>query len=187
MANKYISDLHFGHENILSYDNRQFINIEEHDKHIIDKWSDNVDIDDYVYILGDVSWHNVTKTIEIIKQLNEKKILIIGNHDNKYLKNSEFRSLFIKIENYMEVKDGEQKIILCHYPIVCFNGHYYGNYHLYGHVHISFEYNMMLKSKFDMEKLYNVPCNMYNVGAMLDYMDYTPKTIKEIIDINKEK
>lgn len=51
----FIADLHFGHKNILSYDNRPFIDIETHDKHIINKWNETVGYDDEVWILGDVS------------------------------------------------------------------------------------------------------------------------------------
>ena len=66
----FISDLHFGHENILSFDNRPFKDIQTHDEYIINSWNDKVGIDDNVWILGDISWHNSTKTIEIFKQLN---------------------------------------------------------------------------------------------------------------------
>ena len=71
-------------------------------------------------------------------------------------------------------------IVLSHYPIPCFNRHYYGAYHLYGHVHTGFEWNMMEHMRRQMEELYDVPCNMFNVGAMISYMDYTPRTLEEI-------
>ncbi len=35
--------------------------------------------------------------------------------------------------------------------------------------------------KLEMIYKYKVPCNMFNVGAMLDYMNYTPRTFEEII------
>ena len=31
-----------------------------------------------------------------------------------------------------------------------------------------------------MEELYTRQCNMINVGAMMPYMDYTPRTLDEI-------
>lgn len=185
MANYFIGDLHFGHKNCLSFDNRPFTDIETHDKTIIENWNNAVGIDDDVYILGDISWYNVTKTIEIFKQLNGKFHLIKGNHDSKLLKSRELRSLFVEICDYKELDIGNGKLlILSHYPIPCFRNHYYGAYHLYAHVHTSFEYNMMLNIKRQMEDLYTVPCNMYNVGSMLDYINYTPRTLEEIIESN---
>lgn len=186
--NYFISDLHFGHTNCLAFDNRPFKTIEEHDEYIIKKWNETVEIDDDVYILGDISWHNSTKTIEIFKQLNGNKHLIKGNHDGKLLKNRELQSLFVEICDYKELylNDGKM-IVLSHYPIPCFRNHYYGSYHLYGHVHNSFEWNMMLHTKWQMTALYDKPCEMYNVGAMMPYIDYTPKTLEEILVACKEK
>ena len=69
---------------------------------------------------------------------------------------------------------------MSHYPIPCFKNHFYGWYHLYGHVHNSFEFNMMEHDKFLMQELYSRPCHMFNVGAMMPWMDYTPRTLDEI-------
>ena len=40
---------------------------------------------------------------------------------------------------------------------------------------------MMKNIKRQMEELYDVPCKMYNVGAMVSYMNYMPRTLKEIL------
>lgn len=188
MASYFIADTHFGHENALAFDNRPFKTIEEHDQTMIDNWNRSVGMDDDVYILGDISWYNATKSIQIVKSLNGIKHLIVGNHDKKLLKNREFQSLFQEITNYKELSSFDGKaIVLSHYPIPCFNRHYYGWYHLYGHVHISFEWNMMERVKFEMEELYDKPCFMFNCGAMIDYMDYTPRTLEEILERRKVK
>lgn len=31
-----------------------------------------------------------------------------------------------------------------------------------------------------MEELYGHPCNMFNVGVMMPWMDYTPRTLAHI-------
>lgn len=119
-----------------------------------------------------------------MSNLNGNKHLIIGNHDKKFLKNRDFREQFVEVANYKEISlddRGNKGIVLCHYPIPCFNHHYYGWYHLYGHVHNSFEWKMMEHDKYLMSELYNVPCYMYNVGSMLWYMNYTPKTLDQIV------
>ena len=179
--NYFISDLHFGHRNCLAFDNRPFNSIEEHDEAIINNWNNTVGIDDDVYILGDISWYNSTKTIEIFKRLNGNLHLIKGNHDANVLKNPELRKLFVEIADYKELYiDDGKSIVLCHYPIPCFKNHYYGWYHLYGHVHSSFEYNIIENVKRQMTELYDTKCSMHNVGAMMPYINYTPRTLEEI-------
>ena len=180
--NYYIGDLHFGHVNCLAFDNRPFKTIEEHDKALVDNWNNTVGIDDDVYILGDISWYNATKTIEIFQQLNGNKHLVIGNHDQKLLKSRELRELFVEICHYKEITlDNGKILVLSHYPIPCFKNHFYGSYHFYAHVHNSFEWNMMERVKYEMKSLYNQPCNMFNVGAMMEYINYVPRTLEEII------
>lgn len=182
MAYYFIADTHFGHENALAFDNRPFKTIEEHDKALIDNWNQAVGLEDEIFILGDISWYNASKTIEIVKSLNGVKHLIMGNHDKKLLKNRVLQSLFVEITAYKELTLSEGKgIVLSHYPIPCFNNHYYGWVHLYGHVHKSFEWNMMERVKFEMEALYDKSCLMFNCGVMMDYMDYTPRTMEEIV------
>ena len=41
---------------------------------------------------------------------------------------------------------------------------------------------MMEHNKFLMRDLYEKQCNMYNVGCMMPWMDYTPRTLDEIIE-----
>ena len=103
MAFYFLADTHFGHENALAFDNRPFQTIEEHDRALMENWNGAVGLDDEVFILGDISWLNASKTIEIVKVLNGIKHLIVGNHDKKLLKNREFRSLFAEITDYKEI------------------------------------------------------------------------------------
>ena len=183
MANLFAADLHLNHPNILSYDNRPFVSIKEHDRTICDNWIREVNPNDDVYLEGDIGFGNPKHIVNLLKDLPGRKHLIIGNHDKKLLKDKDFRDLFVEIKDYMELRLDENKIIvLSHYPIPCFNKHYYGSYHLYGHVHNSFESNMMDHIKLEMEQLYTVPCNMFNVGIMLPHMNYAPRTLEHIIE-----
>lgn len=186
MSRFYIADLHFGHKNCLAYDNREFPSIEAHDEALIERWNNAVGIDDEVWILGDISWYNATKTIEIFNRLNGIKHLCVGNHDKKLLKNKDVRDLFVEIVDYKEIEfDQGGGVVLCHYPIPCYNHSYYGWYHLYGHVHVSFEWNMMEQVKYEKEALYDKACKMYNVGCMVPGMDFTPRKLDEILWINE--
>jgi len=183
MQTLFTADLHFGHHNCLAYDNREFPSIEAHDEALIERWNEAVGIDDDVWILGDISWYPAMKTISIFERLNGTKHLCIGNHDKKLLRNKDVRALFTEIVDYKEIDLGDGTgIILCHYPIPCFNKHFHNWIHLYGHVHSSFEWNMMRAVKYEMEELYDKPCRMYNVGCMIPGMDFTPRTLKEILE-----
>lgn len=179
----FIGDLHFSHDNTLAYDRRPFLTTEAHDKALIERWNNTVNISDHTYIMGDLSYANVTKTIDIMSQLNGDKTLVVGNHDQRFLKNRDFRSLFREITYYKEVdlSDG-QKLILCHYPIIAFNGQFRQAIHLYAHVHNSPQYVMVDNVRKLTEKERGKgTCRMYNTGAMLDYMDFTPRTLDEIL------
>ena len=175
----YISDWHYGHANCIHFDNRPFKNVLEHDAELIARWNAAVNPGDTVYILGDMFWCNMTNAIEVLKQLNGNKILIKGNHDRCH--DARFNQCFAKVTEYLEVDDDGDKIVLSHYPIPCYKNHFYGWLHFYGHVHTSFEWNMMEHNRYLMEELYTKPCQMYNVGAMLPYIDYTPRTKEEIL------
>lgn len=174
----YISDLHIDHANVLGFDNRPFKDVEEMNNELIRRWNDVVSDGDLVYILGDMFWCSPKKAVPIMEQLSGQKILVKGNHDRWH--DSKFDKMFVKIDEYIETDDNGRKIVLCHYPIPCFKNHFYGWTHLYGHVHNSFEWNMMEHQRFLMEELYTRQCNMINVGAMMPYMDYTPRTLDEI-------
>lgn len=183
MTNFYIADLHFGHDAVMSFDSRPFLTIEEHDAALIKNWNEVVGIDDDVYILGDISWYKSTKTIDIFKQLNGNLHLIKGNHDDKVLKNPELRKLFVEICDYKEITDDDgMGIILCHYPIHCFKNHYYSWVMLYGHTHNTWEYDFVEKMRKEMIDIHNVHCRMHNVGCMMPWMKFTPRTITEILD-----
>lgn len=180
----FISDLHLGHKNCLEFDERPFSNVEEQDEYIIKQWNSVVNADDDVWELGDISWYAADKTIEIFNRLNGNKHLCVGNHDQKLLKNDNVRKLFVEIVDYKEIYlNNKSGIVLCHYPIPCYNKHLYGWYHLYGHVHKTFEWDLMkdVQSKVRMS---NMKSEAYNVGCMLDYMAYTPRTLEEIVNSN---
>ena len=177
--NFYISDTHFSHANCLAFDNRPFKTVEEMDAEMIRRWNAAVSDDDHVYILGDFHWGKEPDWIKVLEQLNGHKTLIRGNHDIDPQKS---RRYFADVKEKKIIDDNGRKIVLNHEPIVCYRNHFYGWYHLYGHVHTSFEFNMMEHDRYLMEQLYTKPCEMYNVGCMLPYMDYTPRTLDQIIE-----
>lgn len=180
--NYFISDLHFGHFNIIRYDNRPFNSVEEMDKVLINNWNNVVSNDDTVYILGDISWYNEEKTIQIFQQLKGKKILIKGNHD-KVTKDSNIYKCFDGVYDYYELYlDRKNKVVMSHYPIPFWNGQFRDTIHLYGHVHNSHQWNIMENWMNELRQLQDIPMRAYNVGCMMKWMNYTPRTLEEITE-----
>ncbi len=179
--NFYISDTHFGHANIIRYDNRPFMNTKEMDEALIDRWNEVVADDDTVYILGDFSWHREDETIKILDSLAGNKVLVKGNHDRI---SPQIAKKFVKICDYLEITDRGQRIIMSHYPMPFWNGQFRDSVHLYGHVHNSHQYNCCLSFQKELKQLQAIPMRMYNVGCMMEYIDYTPRTIEEIINVD---
>lgn len=185
-----ISDIHFGHLNALSFDKRPFKTLEEQDQYIIKHWNERITDDDNVWILGDVSWIGITPTIEFYKQLKGRLHLITGNHDEKYIRSGNFRSLFTSINDYKEIQIEDTNLVLSHFPLLSYKNSRHNWIHLYGHVHISREWTLMEQLKAKMKMLYyfknNTPVeqtfNTYNVGCMCPYMQYIPRTLDEIIN-----
>ncbi len=180
MNRYFIADLHFGHKNALAFDDRPFRTIEENDEELIRRWNSVVTADDEVWVLGDVSWLPPKPTVAILDRLNGVKNLITGNHDKNLCKNQAFCERFAEITPYKEIHIRKGTgVVLSHYPIPCFNRHFSGWYHLYGHVHQSAEWQMMENCRAEFERD-GKSCNMLNAGCMLPYMDYTPKTLEQI-------
>lgn len=46
----FTSDLHFGHKNIIQYDQRPFSSVDEMDAALIERWNRKVSPEDLVYV-----------------------------------------------------------------------------------------------------------------------------------------
>jgi calcineurin-like phosphoesterase family protein len=77
----FTSDLHFGHKNIIKYENRPFDSVDEMNEAIIYLWNDCIHEDDTVWILGDVAMGKITDSLPLVERLNGIKRLVPGNHD----------------------------------------------------------------------------------------------------------
>lgn len=199
----YISDLHFFHENLNHrLDCRGFASAADMNAYMIKKWNGKVRPGDDVVILGDVSAGTAEQTNEILHQLNGNLYLIEGNHDH-FLKHRKFdSSVFRWVKPYEELHDNKRKVILCHYPVFCYNGQYRKDdkgqaktYMLYGHVHNSRDEILvndfirqtrktLYQSKYAQEPE-PIPCQMINCFCM--FSDYTPLTLDEWIVIDEER
>ena len=183
----YISDLHFGHANVIEFDKRPFANVEEMDRVMIERWNERVrDVDD-VYIIGDFCWRLDKEWIRILDLLNGQKVLIRGYHDIKN-HSAALAKRFLYIRDTDTIKDGEYKIYMQHNPCLFYT--HSGDqkmWHFCGHTHNrtaeelkrqEFVQNLVDSCK----ESYDNRGQIINVGCMLPYMNYTPRTAEELIE-----
>lgn len=185
----YIADCHFGHDKARILDGRCFDSVEQMNEEMIYAWNDTVRKGkDEVVILGDFSVDKGEIVNELLCRLNGKKYLISGNHDKRFLHDKRFdESLFEWIKPYAELRDNNRKVVLCHYPIICYNGQYYNNltYMLYGHVHNTHDYHNVKRFADESEETVinekgeKLSCNMINCFSV--FSDYRPLTLDEWI------
>ena len=182
----FTSDLHFGHENVIRFDNRPFNTVEEMDDEMIKRWNTKVGKGDIVYVLGDFIWKAATnEAVSIIRRLNGQIILIKGNHD-RFLHNAAAKKALAGIKDYDDIcvilEDGTtRRCILSHYFIPFYNGHRYQAIHLHGHSHLTEEAAEEVRITNELnEKGYDL--KIYNVGCM--YWNYTPVALDEILEKN---
>ena len=129
----FIADTHFGHGAIIDLCHRPFKCLEEMDSFMIGRWNEKVSHNDTVYVVGDLFYKHEDPE-KTLKQLKGKKRLIIGNHDGGWLKRLDASRYFLSVDHFIEVSDGKHKLVLCHYPLMCWK-HELKSYMIHGHIH----------------------------------------------------
>ena len=173
----FTADMHFDHANIIKHSNRPFASIEEMNENIIARFNSKVSPKDSLYILGDAVWGSGERANEILKRLNGKKFLIRGNHD-RFLNHEGFdKSIFEWVKDLGKVVHQGTKFILCHYPMLEWEGYYRGSLHCYGHVHNS--YFKDEEKNHGAAKLAALGPRAFNVGV--DVNDFMPVSAEDLI------
>lgn len=134
MKTFFISDHHFGHSKIIKFCNRPFKTVDEMDFEMIDRWNAVVRPNDNVYHIGDLSFLSARETSVLLDCINGNIHLLQGNHDKRWL-NGDTKNKLVWVKPYYELKLWNQKIVLCHYPMISWNRSFHGSFHLYGHIH----------------------------------------------------
>ena len=159
-----IADLHFGHENVIKYTSRPFVNAEEMNQRLIEFWNSVVGNDDLVYVLGDFTLSRKMNVIKnLVNLLNGKKILIMGNHDTRKPKDYVECGFEVATKKPIMVEPG---VILMHEPfenssLIAPNYIYF-----FGHVHAN---------KTLMDEYPNCMC------VSVERIDYKPINLDECI------
>lgn len=135
----FVSDTHFGHQNIIKFCNRPWKTTEEMDEALINNWNSVVGKDDLVFHLGDFAFAQNARWKELISRLNGHITLILGNHDESRWPGDKIMGLFDRVEQQMLLKIDGYQVYLNHYPFLCYAGTYrnpeVATIQLFGHVH----------------------------------------------------
>lgn len=193
--NYYISDLHlFARSQVdnggKNYDGRPYKTLDEMHTDILSRWNKKITNGDTVYILGDISMRGRNDNlIALVAQMKGRKVLVKGNHDD--ISDYRFKQLFAEICDYKELSDcfegKNYKVVLSHYPILMWNGQHKGSILLYGHTHQTVEdsfFQECIRTMNEREAILHEgepKIHAINVGCMWPYMDYEPRSLKELL------
>ena len=158
MNTLFISDTHFGHNNIIKYCNRPFNSTEEMDERMVTNWNNKVRPGDTVYHLGDIVMF-FRDAKRILPELNGNIRLVVGNHDD-------IKALagLGRIQRFYESKKVKDlNLLLTHRPT--YMGVEPSMYNVHGHIH----------------DLQSPTHNHINISV--EQIDYTPITYDELHDM----
>ncbi len=163
----FTSDTHFGSERTLQTSCRPFKDTKEMDEAIIKNWNDIVKNEDEVYHLGDFG------NYAIIKKLNGKITIILGNYEQNDLKTN-FKGNFSEFSNFLKElgfynvvdksmvlqleDDANTSFYLTHKPIDCSKDYF----NLFGHIH---------------EKC---KCKKFGLNVGIDCFNFAPATLEQV-------
>lgn len=133
------SDLHWGHQNIMSFcpqSRARFKNdVNYMNEEMVREWNNTVESEDLVYILGDVAFLPAQKAAQYMNRCNGRKILVQGNHDRKTLNDPSFRGCFEEVHHYLDINYAGHKIVMSHFPFLEWDQMHRGSLHFFGHIH----------------------------------------------------
>ena len=158
-----IADTHFGHSRIIQYCNRPFKTVDEMDRYLIAEWNKIVSPSDEIWHLGDFAFGDKEYIANIARQLNGRKILVLGNHDKRG------RNFFYDIgfEEVYKKPVTVGQLIFSHQPLTNLS---YDMFNFHGHIH---------NQDTSLIEGYNPGINI-NVSA--DVIDFKPKHIDDLWD-----
>ena len=160
----FTSDEHYGHANVIRFNNRPFESVEDMTEGLIKNHNSVVsDSQNNTTIhCGDFHWSNHRREAQkVIDRLNGNHIFLMGSHD-KWLKGSPHHEIWEKRIN-------GQSIICCHYAFATWPKSHYGSWSLFGHSHGRL----------------SLPYKAIDVGV--DTNNYHPYSFEDIVDAMKIK
>jgi calcineurin-like phosphoesterase family protein len=206
----FSSDFHYGHKNICrgisewtdkETTARDFETLDQMNYRIVRNINNVIMPNDILYFLGDWSFGGIENLWKFRKQIYCETIhFIIGNHDKSIKKNKQLpncwwsnsemfldadtdhvglqvcaESLFTSVQDYLEIVLEGQIFVLSHYPIEeWFEMDRKGAIMLHGHCHHVLDNHNLNK-------------NYKRMDVGIDWHDFRPYEIKEILSIMKNR
>lgn len=164
-----ISDTHFGHSGMCKFmlpdgsKVRPFVDANQMDEAMVEKWNALVKPIDKVYHLGDVAIPK--KSLSILGRLNGKKILIRGNHDIFHLE--DYAKHFKDVRAF-HVLNG---CLLTHAPIHPMSLERFGC-NIHGHIHTN-----IVKRQSEIGGMERDPSYL---NVCVEHTDYAPLPLDEV-------
>ena len=167
------SDLHLNHERIIELANRPFADVGEMNEAIVRNINATVHEGDTLWVLGDVCMgrEKTQGARALLDALECKDVhLVLGNHDPRGRRDELLDAGFATVSDYEELRIGSHRTaVLCHYPLMSWNGERHGAYMLHGHIHAPAQYNADNRAN---------GIRRYDVGV--DANGYRPVSIDDI-------
>lgn len=134
MAHYFTADTHFGDDNIRQFFGRPFLSAADMDTAML-AGTAFIGADDDYWHLGDFAACDSDAERANAKRMFDaipgRKHLIRGNHDSDWTADLPWAS----VHELFELDVGARRFVLCHYPLLSWNGARSGALHLFGHVH----------------------------------------------------
>ena len=116
MKRYLIADLHFGHTNVIEYEQRPFNSVQEMDEALIKLWNSIVKSDDLVYVLGDFTLSRRMETIKYLvsqgaKVTDEALIWAVKQQNNLEIEDKK-REEYMKSLYSKDLKEYKEEYIL---------------------------------------------------------------------------
>jgi calcineurin-like phosphoesterase family protein len=140
-----IGDSHFYDPDIILFNDRPFVTVEEMNEYMTKQWNSVVEGNDTVFMLGDFFDFNhcdENDVRNIVDRLNGVIVLIVGNHDMPHL--DWLANAGIKIIEYPILKDGFW--LMSHEPLFVAEAAPYAN--IFAHVHLNPMYKTVSSRSF---------------------------------------
>jgi calcineurin-like phosphoesterase family protein len=173
-----ISDTHFSHSNIIKYCDRPFKNYHSMNERMVELWNNTVTDDDIIFHLGDVTFGKLDDSINVLKRLNGRLILIKGNHDRGsnlklFRKHDIFETIYEG--NHYQPWQYDEQVLLSHGPVApeVINDN---QLNIHGHIHNTPLLDLDCYAGYDENKYINVSVEM---------IGYRPIKIKDILNVRR--